>query len=183
MARVVLPLLGVEARGKVGNAIVFMPIPHATNGLTSVRVWTIPKNPQSETQGDVRLRMKAIGHGISNVLSTGTLATQIKAVTPATQIWNAYFVKQVMGDAFANIDASLTAWDTAANSVAWDSIAASLGVEDKDISYASIDPITAGEICFCLGRAAYDLGLAIAPDDAQSLTSDNVASFGAAMAA
>ena len=38
MARVVLPLLGVEARGKIGNALVYMPIPHAKNGLTSVRV-------------------------------------------------------------------------------------------------------------------------------------------------
>lgn len=180
MARVVLPLLGVEARGKIGNALVYMPIPHAKNGLTSVRVWTVPKNPQSESQGDVRLKCKAIGYGIGFITNNQTLATQVKAATPATQIWNAYYMKQVFGDSFANLDASLTAWDTAANSVGWDSVAASLGLVDQDISYASIDPITAGEIVFCLARAAYDLELAIAPQDAQTMTSDNIASFAAA---
>lgn len=183
MARVVLPLLGVEARGAIGKAIVYMPIGHATDGLTSVRVWTKPTNPESESQGDVRLRMKAVGHGISKIVADSALQSQIAAATPAGEIWNAYFVKTVMGAAFATIDASLTAWETAANSAGWISVAESLGMEDQDISYASIAPITAGEILFCQARAAYDLSLDIAPDDAQSLSSDNVASFGAALLA
>ena len=184
MARVVLPLLGVEATGKLGNAMVYMPIPHAKDGLTSVRKWLKPKNPQSEDQGDVRLRTKAIGYGLS-FIGVGkppacTLITQIKAVTPAGQIWNAYFLKQCFGDAFANIDASLTAWDTATNSADWTSVAASLGLVDKDIAYASIDPITAGEIVFVHARAAYDLGLAIAPADAQDMSTAQIEAFAAA---
>ena len=180
MARVVLPLLGVEARGKIGNAIVYMPIPHAKDGLTSVRVWTIPKNPQSATQGDVRLRLKAAGYGVSFIVNTASLALQIKAVTPATKIWNAHFVKTMFGDSFAAIDASLTAFDTATNSADWQSVATSLGLVDQDISYASIDPITMGEVVFCAARAAFDLGLAIAPADAQDMSDAQVEAFAAA---
>lgn len=185
MARVVLPLLGVEARGAIGKAIVYMPIGHATDGLTSVRVWTKPTNPQSETQGDVRLRTKAVGYGVGKMYRNPStnptlfcdLITQIKAETPAGQIWNAFFVKTVFGPAFVDIDASLTAWDTAANTVHWQSVAASMGMVDQDVSYASIAPITAAEVLFVHARAAYDLGLALAPDDAQLLTNAEIETF------
>jgi len=180
MARVTLPLLGVEATGKLGQAIVYMPIPHARDGLTSVRKWLKPKNPKSEAQGDVRLKTKAMGYGVSFIQAGSTLETQIKAATPAGQIWNAYFLKQCFGPNFANIDAALTAWDTATNSAKWTAVANSLGILDCDIAYASIDPITKGEILFCHAAAAYDLELDIAPAEPQDMTSDQIQSFGEA---
>jgi hypothetical protein len=180
MARVTLPLLGVSATGKLGQAIVYMPIPHARDGLTSVRRWLKPKNPESESQGDVRLKVKAAGYGVSFIQANSVLETQLKAATPAGNIWNAYFLKQCFGSNMANIDASLTAWDTAANSAKWTAVAASLGILDADISYASIDPITKGEILFLHAAAAYDLELAIATGEPQNMTSDDVQSFGAA---
>ena len=183
MARVTLPLLGVEATGKLGQAIVYMPIPHARDGLTSVRKWLKPKNPKSEDQGDVRLRTKAIGYGLSFIGSTSTLLTQLKAATPAGNIWNAYFLKKIFGPDFVNIDAALVAWDTAANSAKWTAVANSLGILDCDIDYASIAPITKGEILFCHAAAAYDLGLAIAPAEPQDMTSADVQSYGQAYVA
>jgi len=36
MARVTLPLLGVSATGKLGQAIVYMPIPHARDQCPQV---------------------------------------------------------------------------------------------------------------------------------------------------
>ena len=177
MARVTLPLLGVEATGKLGQAIVYMPIPHARQGLTSVRKWLVPKNPKSEDQGDVRLRTKAMGYGLSFINKTKTLATQIKAATPAGKIWNAYFLGQAFGPDFQNIDAALVAWDTATNSAKWTACAVSLGILDCDIDYASIAPITKGEILFCHAAAAYDLGLAIAPAEPQDMTSADVQSY------
>lgn len=179
MAKVVLPLLSMEARGKIGDSIVFFPLPHSDQCV--VRRWLKPTNPQSEDQGDVRLKVKAAGYGLSFITNTATLATQIKAVTPADQIWNAYFVKTILGDAMQAIDASLTAWDTAANSAGWTSVANSLGILDCDITYASIDPITKGEVLFVQARAAYDLELAIAPNDAQSLSTDDIVSFANAL--
>lgn len=185
MARVVLPLLGVEARGKIGNALVYMPIPHATHGLTSVRVWTVPKNPKTGAQGDVRLKMKAVGHGISAMyrlpITSPTvfapIITAIKAVTPATQIWNAFFVKTLCGDAFATLNASRTAYASPAFTITWESSASSLGILDQDVTYATIDPITAGEILFLHARAAYDLDLAIATVDAQSMSTIQIEAF------
>ena len=180
MARVTLPLLGVEATGKLGQAIVYMPIPHARDGLTSVRKWLKPKNPQSEDQGDVRLKTKAMGYGLSFIQDGSVLNTQLKAATPAGKIWNAYFLGQCFGKNMANIDASLTDWDTAANSAKWTAVANSLGILDCDITYASIDPITKGEILFCHAKAAYDLDLDIAPAEAEDMTSDDIQSFGEA---
>lgn len=175
MAKVVLPLLSVEARNKLGDAMVFFPLPHCDQNV--VRRWLKPTNPKSEAQGDVRLKVKAMGYGNSFIDPTKTLATQIKAVTPSGQTWAAYFIKTALGDNFANIDASLTAWDSATNTGDWNSAAADLGMVDQDISYASIDPITAGEIMFVQARAAYDLGLAIAPADAQDMTADQIDAF------
>jgi hypothetical protein len=183
MARVTLPLLGVEATGKLGQAIVYMPIPHARDGLTSVRKWLKPKNPKSEEQGDVRLYTKAAGYGVSFIVATKTLETQLKAVTPAGKIWNAYFLGQIFGPQFANIKAALVAWDTAANSAKWTAVANSLGILDCDIDYASIAAITKGEILFCHAAAAYDLGLAIAHAEPQSMTSADVQSYGKAYVA
>jgi len=177
MARVVLPLLGVEATGKLGNAIVYMPIGHAKDGLTSVRMWTKPSNPQSESQGDVRLKMKAVGHGVTKIVNDASLQVQIKAKTPAGQIWNAFFVGTALGSALADIDASLVAWDTAVNTTDWQSAAASLGLIDQDITYASIAPITAGEVLFVHARAAYDLLISLAPYDAQLLSTADIISF------
>ena len=147
---------------------------------SSVRRWLKPKNPQSEAQGDVRLKIKAAGYGISFTQVGSVLETQLKAATPAGQIWNAHFLSQCFGSGMANIDAALTAWDTAANSAKWTAVAASLGVLDADIDYASIDPITKGEILFLHAAAAYDLELAIATAEPQNMTSDDVQSFGAA---
>jgi hypothetical protein len=180
MARVTLPLLGVEATGKLGQAIVYMPIPYARDGLTSVRKWLKPKNPQSEAQGDVRLKVKAAGYGLSFIQAGSVLETQLKAATPAGDIWNAYYLGQIFGANMANIDAALTAWDTAANSAKWTAVATSLGILDADISYASIDPITKGEILFLHAAAAYDLELAIATGEPQDMSSDDVQSYGAA---
>lgn len=183
MARVVLPLLGVSATGKLGQAIVYMPIPHARQGLTSVRKWLIPKNPQSEAQGDVRLKTKAVGYGMGFIVDAATLQTQIAAVTPAGNIWNAYFLGKCFGASFANIDAALVAWDTAANSSEWTSVADSLGMLDQDITYASIDPITKGEVCFIHADAAKDLGLAIAPVAPEDMSTAQVWAFGNAYVA
>lgn len=180
MARVILPLMGVEATGALGKAIVYMPIPHATDGLTSVRRWLKPKQPNSWAQGDVRLYVKAVGHGMNFISTGGELQDELYNATPAPQIWNAYFLKTCFGAAFAAIKSSLTAWATPALTSVWTSVAASIGILDKDIGYASIEPITAGEIMFVHARAAYDLSLSIAPVDAQTMTSPQIISFGVA---
>jgi len=176
MAKVILPLLSVEARNKIGNAMVFFPLPHSDQNV--VRRWLKPSNPKSEGQGDVRLYQTAAGKVLSKIVTGGTFQIQVAALTPAGEIWNARLVKTIHGTAFADIIASLTAWDTAANSGQWTSVASSLGIADQDVSYASIAPITKGEVLFLAGRAGYDLGIALCPADAQSLTDAQIQALG-----
>lgn len=180
MARVTLPLLGVSATGKLGQAIVYMPIPHARQGLVSVRKWLVPKNPKSEEQGDVRLKTKAMGYGVRFIEANSTLQTQLKAATPAGKIWNAYFLGEVFGKSFANVDNALSVWDTATLSARWTAIATSLGILDADVDYASIAPITKGEILFCHAYGAYGLDLAIATVKPEDMTSAQILAYGKA---
>jgi hypothetical protein len=175
MAKVVMPLLSGEARGKVGDALVFFPLPHCEYNV--VRRWLKSGNPQSASQGNARLRLQAAGYGNRFIVTTATLATQIKAKTPYGQTWAAYFLKTILGPNFANIDASLVAWDSAGNQAHWNTYSAALGMEDQDIGYASIDAITAGEVLFCQARAAFDLGLGIAVQDAQDMTEQQISDF------
>lgn len=178
MARVIMPLMGVSATGKLGNAIVYMPIAHAKDGLVSVRRWLSPKQLNSEDQGDVRMYVKAVGHGTKFISTGGELETEVSAVTPAPQLWNAYFLKTCFGDAFAQAIESRSVYASiAANTLSWVSIADDLGMHEQDITYASMIPIGSGEILFIHARAAYDLQLSITPVDAQILSAGEIISF------
>lgn len=64
MAKVDGPLFSLEARGKIGDAMVFFP----WKGRHVVRQWLKPTNPKSVLQGYVRGSMKAIGKFVSKIL-------------------------------------------------------------------------------------------------------------------
>lgn len=163
MAKVVLPLLSVEARGKIGDAMVFFPLPHCEQAV--VRRWLKPTNPQSASQGDVRIKAKSTGYNNSFIVNAATLQTQIAAVTPSGQTWAAYYIKQQHGASFATWDADRTEFDGLTNTAEWESDVAGLGMVDQDISYADEDPVTPGEVVYHAAKAAYRLGLACAATD------------------
>ncbi len=101
MAKVTAPLLSLEARGKIGDAIVSFP----WKGRNIMRAWTIPSNPQASGQKLVRQKLASMGKNtikikqVQSDLPNGSAMYQlIKAKTPATQIWNAYFVKAALDD-------------------------------------------------------------------------------------
>ena len=101
MAKVQGPLFSLEARGKVGNALVMFP----WKGRNVCRAYTIPANPQAEAQKLIRQKLASLGKnvkvikGIQTGLASGSAMYQlVKAKTPATQIWNAYFVKSALDD-------------------------------------------------------------------------------------
>jgi len=93
------------------------------------------------------------------------------------QYWQAHYIGKIVGANAAAIEASLTAWDTAANSADWNSVALSLRVQPQLHPQAEIDEITAGEIVFLGARAAYRMGLDLAPVDAQDMTTGQIESF------
>jgi len=180
MAKVVLPLLSAEARGKIADALVFFPLAHAKGGQP-VRRWLTPANPQSTSQGDSRIRTAAVGNITAKVGKTFDLHTQIVAMMPAKKIWNAYFVERMLGSSFAVINAALTAFtglDTAVKT-AWDLEAAALAMEDTVLSYSTLETITAGEKLYVSYHAAYLMGLACATTIATDVTATEMSTYGA----
>lgn len=99
MAKVDGPLFSLEARGKIGEAIVYFP----WKGRHAVRRWLKPTNPRDVDQKIIRQKLASIGHVLaaivtpSSAVPNGAAAVvEIKTLTPATQIWNAYLVKKAM---------------------------------------------------------------------------------------
>lgn len=95
------PLFSLEARGKIGEAIVFFP----WKGRHAVRRWLKPTNPRDINQKLIRQKLASVGQvigkivGVSTAVADGSYAVQEwKTLTPAAQIWNAYIVKKAMTD-------------------------------------------------------------------------------------
>jgi len=156
MAKVTGPLLSIEARGKIADAIVFFP----WKGRHVVRQWLKPTNPASTKQGYVRAAMKAVGKAIKQIVSVSqggaldskvyTLAT---AAVPAGLNWNAFlgqgflaklqtantFVTGSFTD-YIDVYSSLNTTDYAA----WQTNATALGMEDFAFGYGYTTNIEAG---------------------------------------
>ena len=101
MAKVDGPLFSLEAKGKVGDAIVFFPC----KGRHVVRRWLKPTNPRDIDQKLIRQKLAAFGKCVGAITTPGTvlangaaIVNAVKDKTPATQIWNAYLVKMGLQD-------------------------------------------------------------------------------------
>ena len=141
MAKVDGPLFSLEARGKIGDAIVFFP----WKGRHAVRRWLKPTNPRDVDQKLIRQKLASVGQvigkiiGVSADVPNGSYAVQEwKTLTPATQIWNAYIVKKVLGE--ISSDAPWVAFmdliDAVDELVTWQSCALDMGMPSL---YATAD--------------------------------------------
>ena len=142
MAKVDGPLFSLEARGKIGNAMVFFP----WKGRHAVRRWLKPTNPRDIDQKLIRQKLAAVGQvigkilGVSTAYPNGSLAVvEWKTLTPATQIWNAYIVKSALTKLASDatwilFSASIAGADEL---VAWQSCALDMGMKTL---YATEDP-------------------------------------------
>lgn len=173
MAKVTLPCLGIEASGKIGQGFVYL----RWKGETHVKAWKKPKDPQSAMQTRDRTYFSAAGHLTKFVTNFSVLAAQIRGAKTTMVPWQGYFVGQMIGVNNLDIEASLLAWDTAANTVTWQSVAGSLGVNGQLHPKAQIDEITAGEIVFISARAVYRMGMEATTIDAQDMSAAQIMSY------
>jgi hypothetical protein len=167
MAKVEGPLFSLEARGKIGNAIVFTP----WKGRHSVRQWLKPTNPKSTTQGYVRATLKAISKWIKKVGHVGggdaldsVVYQAFTASAPAGQNWNAYAGKGLMDlmqvantfltASFAAVIAEYSSLNTT-DLVAFETNATALGLTDFTFSYGYTTEIPAGLQLFFGAKACY----------------------------
>lgn len=163
MAKLTAPLLSLEARGAIGEALVYFP----WKGRNVARQWTKPANPRDIDQKLIRQKLAAMGKNCKFIetpktgLENGSKIYQlVKDETPATQIWNAYFVKAALDD--LKVDATLVDLSAAIAGLpaitAWTGSAGALGFAAlTGPGYATeISP----ELQFAMGAyAAYKLVL------------------------
>jgi len=157
MAKVEGPLFSLEARGKIGDAIVYFP----WKGRHVVRQWLKPTNPQSALQGYVRGALKAIGKFISQILciSKGSALDSLLYADATSSVdagmnWNAWLgggfldALQVGGafktTAFTNYVEEYSSSIEATVKAAFESMATTLGLEDFAMAYGYTTSIPAG---------------------------------------
>lgn len=92
MAKVQGPLMSLEARGKIGDAIVFFP----WKGLHVVRQWLKPTNPKTSDQGDIRLALGALGRACSVIGPAAAYAGEVKLYVLAGKTWISTIVKYMI---------------------------------------------------------------------------------------
>lgn len=135
MAKVTAPLGSFSASGKIGKALVFF----SHLGRNVVRGLVTPANPQSETQGDSRLLLGALGRAAKGVAFPSDWLTDAKQVTPAGQTWVSYMIRnliQLYGAGAVGVAALVAAGEGQA-ATNWDTQAASVGLTDLTIDYAA----------------------------------------------
>lgn len=114
MAKVYMPLLSAQASGKLAKSMVHF----YWKGRNVVRQWVIPTNPRDVNQQIIRQKLAGMGRNLAAVTTPETglpagsyLYQRLVAVTPANQIWNAYFVKAALDH--VKTDANFTALSAA----------------------------------------------------------------------
>lgn len=165
MAKLVGPLFSLEARGALGEALVYFP----WKGRNSVRQWTKPTNPRDIDQKIIRQKMGLSGKNVkfclqiqTDLVNGSAMYQALKADAPATLPWNAHFVQNIMdrqeNDADFTADSAALFGVTATELTAWHCVAIELGFETLtgDAFATSISPELQ---LFCGARAAYDLDL------------------------
>lgn len=197
MAKVDGPLFSLEARGKIGDAIVFFP----WKGRHVVRQWLKPTNPQSALQGYVRASMKAIGKFISKILSISAgdgidslVYADATSSADAGMNWNAWLgggflaALQVAGafqtSAFTDFVEEYSSSINSTVKSAFDTEAATLGLEAFTMGYGYTTEIPAGLQLYMGAVACYKKTISNASPwnvDPVSWDTDDVTMLGTAM--
>lgn len=154
MAKVVAPLGSFSASGKIGKALVFF----SHLGRNVVRGLVTPANPQSETQGDSRLLLGALGRSARGVVNPSDYYSAIIQNVPSGQTWVSNMISFMIsfyGSGATGVAALNAAFEghSASN---WQAQALTRGLTDLTITYAASaeQTITAGAQLYILAQMA-----------------------------
>jgi len=159
MAKVTGPLMSIDARGKIGDAIVFS----VWKGVNYVRQWLKPANPQSVAQGDQRIILGGTGRAVGKVSVDSIIDTKLVAlgVMPSSQSKQSYFVKYILDhylDSVTNYEAQLALLTGHTAYTAFQTGATALGITNFDLAYATTDAYDRGLGVFLLAKTCQALG-------------------------
>ena len=157
MAKVTAPLLSMDARNKIGDALVFI----GWKGIKDVRMWLKPAQPRTGKQGDVRLILGGLGRACKPADVTKYYVYNAKQAAPAQQSWISRFVQYIRttymydSDAF---EAEDTEFSGHTAKTAFETAAADLGLTDFDIYYKSTSSVfSAGLQLYEIAKYAIDV--------------------------
>jgi len=157
MAKVVGPLFSMDARNKVGDALVFI----GWKGIKDVRMWLKPTQPRTGKQGDVRLILGGLGRACKPADTTKYYVYNAKQAAPAQQSWISRFVQYIRTTYMAtaeDFEAEVTEFNGHSAKTAFDNAAAALGLTDFDIEYKSTTSVfSAGLQLYELAKYAIDV--------------------------
>jgi len=192
MAKTEGPLFSLEARGKIGDAVVYFP----WKGRHVVRQWLKPTNPQSTLQGYVRSVLKAVSKWVAKIVSVsngGALDSDLyQAFTASADAglnWNAWICAGLLdamqsGGTFQT--GSFTDLVAEYSSLGTDELASfaaeatSIGIVDFAFNYGYTTNIPAGLQLFLGAKACYNksvVGAAPYDTDPASWATDDIGSF------
>jgi hypothetical protein len=154
MSKVVAPLQSFSASGKIGKSLVFF----SHLGRNVVRGLVTPANPESETQGDSRLLLGALGRAARGVARPSDYYAAIIQFVPAGQTWVSAMISYIIsayGSGATGVAALNAAYDGQA-ATNWEAQAALRGLTDLTITYAASgeQTITAGAQLYVLAQMA-----------------------------
>ena len=169
MAKVTGPLMSMDARGKIGDALVFI----GWKGVKDVRMWLKPANPKLPKQGNIRLILGGLGRACGKVKKDKEYAVKLAAggTIPASQSKQSYLVKYIKDAYMAGKGATMTgnynsilAECTGHGSYsAFIDAADGAGFIDFDLVYATIDPFEKALGLYLLAKAAIALNFTGSP--------------------
>lgn len=169
MAKTTGPLMSMDARGKFGDAIVFM----GWKGLKTARMWLKPANPQSTGQGNIRTILGATGRAVGKAIAGAAYAVKLANLgsVPAQQSKQSYLVQFIKDNYFSGSGGTLktsyaaqlalfTGWaaESAANIAA-----AGIGLSDFGMVYDDIATYPKGMGLYLLAKTAIALSFTGAP--------------------
>ena len=161
--------MSMTASGKLADTLVFF----SWKGISTVRQWLVPANPQSADQGDIRLVIGGAGRAAGKVEPDSHYHDQMKDldVIPAQQTKQSYLVQYIKDNFITGKGATMTAAYVAVLAEitghgAYTGFAAgadTLVLTDFDLTYATIDPFEKELGLYLLAKAAIALGFTGSP--------------------
>lgn len=147
------------ASGQFAKAMVFA----GWKGVSYVRKYVIPANPQSVGQGDQRIIMGGTGRSCGKVSVAGSFNTKLSAlaVVPAGQSKQSYLVKYILDHYLSTVTAyesELAELTGATAYTAWQTGATALGISNFDLTYATTSAFDRGLGIRLLYKTAQALG-------------------------
>lgn len=165
MAKVTGPLMSMSASGKLASAIVFF----GWKGLSVVRQWLKPANPQSSDQGDHRILLGGTGRSVGKIRPcTGDTVNSAFAqqlidlgLIPTAQTKQSFLVQYILDHYITGSTSYALELSACVNHTVYGAFTVAAGVlniVEFDLAYAAIAPYDKALGLYLIAKAAGALG-------------------------